>query len=208
MKQMSSLWEEEDGFFYDHLRRPDGSACCDPNPHDGGFYPLFAVAAAPAGVIEQFPEFQRATRLVHGASPGSVGQGRSSATHGIRGRGAANVAWRSCIPNNCAVCWRYMLDENEFLSPYGLRGVSKVYGENPFVVDARGVSLGARIMRRASQLTICLAAIPIGAVRFGCPSIISSSKVCSVFHRYFGDEFKVRMSDRFGSNADTGRGSK
>ncbi len=36
---------------------------------------------------------------------------------------------------------RYVLDENEFLSPYGLRSISKIYGANPFIVDVRGYHL-------------------------------------------------------------------
>ena len=55
----ASLWNEEDGFFYDHLRRPDGSRVPVPTRTMVGLTPMFAVAAAPMSLIEQFPDFVR-----------------------------------------------------------------------------------------------------------------------------------------------------
>ena len=67
----------------------------------------------------------------------------------------------------------YMLDENEFLSPYGVRAVSRYHRDHPLVLDLDGKSIGW-ITSRASPRPTSSAVIPIGADPSGCRSTFSS----------------------------------
>src|SRR5215207_10270722 len=53
-----SLWDEADGFFYDHIHREDGRHIAIPTRTMVGFVPLFAVATAPSSMLVDFPEFR------------------------------------------------------------------------------------------------------------------------------------------------------
>ena len=61
----------------------------------------------------------------------------------------------------------YMLDENEFLSPYGIRSLSKYHLDHPFEFHLAVTSTRCSICR-PNRTPACLAAIPTGAARSGC----------------------------------------
>lgn len=128
------LWNEQDGFFYDHLRRPDGTRIPIPTRTMVGLTPLFAVASAPSGLLDRFPGFR--TRL------NWFVQNRPDLADKLTRFQTSDKGTNTLIalmkPAQLKRVLEHMLDENEFLSPYGLRAVSKEYGAKPLVVDVRG----------------------------------------------------------------------
>ena len=90
----------------------------------------------------------------------------------------------------CAASLVYMLDENEFLSPYGIRALSRFHKDHPYVfVQRRRVSRGLRAGRVKHRA--CSAATQTGAVRSGFPLNYLIIESLQKFHYYFGDDFKV-----------------
>ena len=85
---------------------------------------------------------------------------------------------------------KYMLDEKEFLSPYGLRAVSKIYGENPLVVDARGYHWTLDYAPGESTDNLFGGNSNWrGPIWMPLNYLVIES--LQVFHRHFGDTFKV-----------------
>jgi hypothetical protein len=125
------MWDEEDGFYYDLLRLPDGSAMRLKVRSMVGLLPLCATTVVEKWQREQVPQAMDAflTRIrqmpellesIHPTGPGHFG-----------------VAERGIIalinPERLRRILTKMLDENEFLSPYGIRSLSKFHEQNPYV---------------------------------------------------------------------------
>ncbi len=134
------LWDEEDGFFYDILRRPDGSAISLKVRSVVGLMPLAAatviggdVRARVPGMVSEAFEFLQGHPAVAAALPGG-------------GRQAANTGGSILFALFDEVRLRRllgpMLDESEFLSPHGIRAVSKIHLEHPFIFHAEGQEYG------------------------------------------------------------------
>ena len=63
---------------------------------------------------------------------------------------------------------KYLLDEKEFLSPYGIRSLSAAYYDAPYQLQLRRDELLHRLRARPNREAECLEAIPTGAARSGC----------------------------------------
>jgi hypothetical protein len=126
------MWDEEDGFYYDVLRLPDGTAKRLKVRSMVGLLPLCATSVIEAWQRERVPRLmelwpQRARRMpelfksLHPTGPGHFG-----------------VAERGIIallnPDRLRRVLQRMLDGNEFLSPYGIRSLSRYHAEHPYVV--------------------------------------------------------------------------
>jgi hypothetical protein len=129
------LWDEQDGFFYDILRRPDGTAVPLKVRSVVGLMPLAAATVLDAGVRTRFPEmvedavdFLRA----HPAVANAIG-GR-----GQRATETGPVLFALFDDQRLRRILAPMLDEAEFLSPHGIRSVSKRHLDEPFVFVAEG----------------------------------------------------------------------
>jgi hypothetical protein len=127
------LWDEEDGFFYDLLRRPDGSAVPLKVRSVVGLMPLAAATVLDASIRTRFPEVIQGAFDFLGAHPAV-----STALAGIRGDGAGPVLLALFDEKRLRRILATMLDEDEFLSPHGIRSVSKRHLEHPFVFVADG----------------------------------------------------------------------
>ena len=136
----SGLWDEEDGFYYDHLF-VDGRSIPLKIRSIVGIVPLFAVDVIYERVLDQLPSFRRRmqwfidnrrdlssfmTYMDH--SPNAAADG------GLRLLG---IPTRERLER----VLRYVLDEDEFLSPYGIRSLSKFHQDNPFVFNVNGEEL-------------------------------------------------------------------
>ncbi|HVU18211.1 MAG TPA: hypothetical protein VHD32_14910 [Candidatus Didemnitutus sp.] len=127
----SGLWHEEDGFYYDQLYL-DGKAFPLRLRSAVGIIPLFAVEFIEEGRLDRLPGFAKRTRWFLDHRRDLAGQISYLASDGQAGRRLLAIPSRARLER----VLRYVFDENEFLSPYGIRSLSKTYGANPFVMEA------------------------------------------------------------------------
>ncbi|WBV59685.1 glucosidase [Chryseobacterium camelliae] len=129
------LWNEEDGFFYDVLQLGNGDSVSLRLRSIVGLIPMFAVEIVDHKLLENMPNFTARMEWILKNKPeltklvshwDEEGQGRKHLMSILRKNRLSKVLTR-------------MLDEKEFLSTYGIRAMSKVYEENPFVFSVHGV---------------------------------------------------------------------
>jgi hypothetical protein len=130
----TGMWDQEDGFFYDVLRLPDGSAQRLKVRSMVGLLPLCAVTEFDGRLLEKYPELRQRLRTFLEARPEMRTFIHDPAKLGYGGRRLASILDETRLRRVLAV----MLDENEFLSPYGVRALSRVHAEHPYVFHVGG----------------------------------------------------------------------
>ncbi len=129
-----SLWNEEDEFFYDVLHLEHGTAIPLKLRSMVGLIPLFAVTTVEPGMLEKVTEFKRRLEWVLDHRPELAklvsrwqepGMGERRLLAILRGHRMKRVLYR-------------LLDENEFLSPYGVRALSRIYADQPYSLRLDG----------------------------------------------------------------------
>ncbi|MBE9110658.1 glucosidase [Nodosilinea sp. LEGE 07298] len=123
------LWDEEDGFFYDVLRLPDGNSTRLKVRSLVGLLSLMAVAVFPREAFDKLPRFkERATKFIQ-RHPELCGNVHLPNQYGVRDRLMLSILNEAKLRQ---VLTR-MLDESEFLSDYGIRSLSRTHLDNPYV---------------------------------------------------------------------------
>jgi hypothetical protein len=130
----SGMWDEEDGFFYDILRLPDGRSQRLKVRSIVGLLPLCAVTVFEGDFRRKHPEKIRHLQSFIAARPDMIAFIHDPAKDGCAGRRMAAILNETNLRRVLAK----MLDEKEFLSPYGIRSLSHYHAENPFVFTANG----------------------------------------------------------------------
>jgi hypothetical protein len=130
------LWDEDDGFFYDLLRLPTGNAVRLKVRSLVGLLSLCASTVFPPAIDERLPVFMARVRDFTRRHPALVAR---IASPGRRGHGERHLLGLLADDKLRRVL-RYMLDENEFLSPYGIRAVSKYHQDHPYAFAIDGVT--------------------------------------------------------------------
>jgi hypothetical protein len=137
------MWDEADGFYYDVLRLPDGSARRLQVRSMVGLLPLCATTVFEPWELEKTPRLvahvrervQRHPELlksVHVPSRLRLGAGEEEYAHGNRTiLAVVNTGRLRRILGR-------VLDENEFLSPFGLRALSRFHADHPYVFHVEG----------------------------------------------------------------------
>jgi hypothetical protein len=128
------MWDEEDGFFYDVLRRPDGSATHLKVRSIVGLLPICAATVFDRSAQQQLPELNRRLERFLTARPELVAEMQDPFKVGVGGRRLASIVNETRLRRVLA----RMLDEKEFLSPYGVRSVSRYHAEHPYCFYAGG----------------------------------------------------------------------
>ncbi len=128
------LWDEEDGFFYDVLRLPDGQATRLKVRSMVGLLPLCATTILPIEGIQIGDDLMARVRRRLEAMPELLATIHDARRTGVQGRRMLAVLDEAKLRRVLA----HMLDENEFLSPHGLRALSKYHEEHPFSFSVHG----------------------------------------------------------------------
>jgi hypothetical protein len=130
------MWDEEDGFYYDVLRLPNGTAARLKVRSMVGLLPLCATTVIEPWQRERVPRVtemlqERLKRMpelrnsIHASGPGHLGYAE---------RGIAALVNEDRLRRILG----HMLDENEFLSPYGIRALSRFHADHPYVFNVDG----------------------------------------------------------------------
>jgi hypothetical protein len=129
------VWDREDGFFYDVLRLPDGQAVRLKVRSMVGLLPLAAVAVFEEDILERLPTFREHARRFLQRNPQLAVNAHLPSVPGVRGRRMLATV----NEGNLRRILERMLDEDEFLSPHGLRALSRYHKDHPFVFQHNGV---------------------------------------------------------------------
>jgi hypothetical protein len=130
----TGMWDEEDGFFYDVLRLPDGRAQRLKVRSMVGLLPLCAATTLDAEQCDKFPEIQQRFKWFLEARPELCTSIHDPRQIGVAGRRLMSIMNEKRLRRLLAT----MLDEAEFLSPYGVRSVSRYHADHPYVISAGG----------------------------------------------------------------------
>ena len=182
------MWDEEDGFYYDVLRLPDGSARRLKVRSMVGLLPLCATTVIEPWQRERVPRavqvtYERLRRMpelresIHATGPGHFGYGE---------RGISALVNESRLRRILS----RMLDENEFLSPYGIRALSRYHEDHPYIVNVEGQEYRVNYLPAESDTGMFGGNsnwrgpiwMPVNALLIR--SLLS-------FYLYYGDNFKI-----------------
>ncbi len=127
--ESQGLWDETDGFFYDQLRLADGRTEAIKVRSIVGVLPLLGVVAVDEAVVERAEIVnKKASDMLRVAHPVAGDVGERRLLLGVVG-----------MPRVLRI-FEKLFDESEFLSPYGLRAVSRWHDEHPFELQIDGIS--------------------------------------------------------------------
>lgn len=145
------LWDEEDGFYYDQLRWASGQKALKTRSIVG-VIPLFAVEILREVDIQKLPGFRKRLRWFLANKPKLVAHLRIQQCSDPHYQHVALLA----IPplEHLKRVLRYVLDENEFLSDYGVRAVSRYHRDRPFEFQADGQTLTVRYLPGESDSSL------------------------------------------------------
>ena len=130
------MWDEKDGFFYDLLHLPGGQCMRLKVRSMVGLLPVCAATVIEPDTEGRFARLAELVGLFRKRHPELLKQiaPANDSFVGYRGRRLAAV----CNKTKLTRILSYMLDEEEFLSPYGIRSLSKYHAEHPFVFSVAG----------------------------------------------------------------------
>ncbi len=180
------LWDEEDGFYYDILRHVDGRALRIKVRSMVGLISLCANSVFTPETVERMPHFlERVTWFVKN-HPELVEKIHRPGKPGPNG----NVLLSLLTEDKLRSILKRMLDENEFLGPYGIRSLSKTYAEHPYSVTLAGQTLGIEYAP-AESVTGAFGGNSNwrGPVWF--PINVLILRALLNYHAYYGDSFKI-----------------
>jgi Glycosyl hydrolase family 63 C-terminal domain len=130
----TGMWDEEDGFFYDVLRLPNGQARRLKVRSMVGLLPLCAATTFEGQLIEKYPEIGERFLQFLEARPEVTAAIHDPRKLGYGDRRLASILDETKLRRVLAK----MLDENEFLSSYGIRSLSRYHADRPYVIKAGG----------------------------------------------------------------------
>jgi hypothetical protein len=143
----AGLWDESDGFFYDLLRLPDGGTVPLRTRSIVGLTPMFSVQVLEPAMLDRLPDFARRLDWLLAQRPDLAGL--ISHWH-VAGQGERRLL--SLLRGHRLKCLlARMLDDAEFLSGHGVRAVSKIHADAPFVFNYGGQSFSVRYLPAESD---------------------------------------------------------
>jgi hypothetical protein len=182
------LWDESDGFYYDALHLPDGESFPMKVRSMVGLIPLFAVETLEPDLLARLPGFKRRLEWFI--------DNRRDLVYNVacmRRQGEGERRLLSVVdPNKLRRVLALMLDEREFLSPHGIRALSRFHRDQPYMLGANGNTY--RVAYEPAESSTGLFGGNSnwrGPVWFPMNYLLIES--LQKFHHYMGDEFKVEF---------------
>jgi Glycosyl hydrolase family 63 C-terminal domain len=188
------MWDEMDGFFYDVLRFPDGRKYPMRIRSMVGLIPLFAVETLEPELLERLPGFKRRLEWFIDNRPDLIGNVACMRSPGRGERRLLSIVGRDQLRR----VLQLMLDENEFLSPYGIRALSRYHKHNPYVLSVNDNEY--RVDYEPAESSTGLFGGNSnwrGPIWFPVNYLLIES--LQKFHHYLGDDFKVEFPARSGN---------
>jgi hypothetical protein len=181
-----TLWNEQDGFFYDHLTTPSGETIPIRARTMVGFVPLFGATVVDADLCGRYPAFSRRRQWFLEHRPDLMESVGPMVTPGAHNTLILGLVRTEQLRRMLA----YMLDEREFLSPYGVRAVSKFHQDHPLVLKLDGQEY--RLDYEPGESTTALFGGNSnwrGPIWFPVNFLIIQA--LREYHRYYGSNFQV-----------------
>jgi len=181
-----ALWDKEDGFFYDAIHLPNGEQHYLKVRSMVGLTTLFAVETLEPELIARLPGFQRRMQWFLDNMPDFASRVDSSQKSPNGPRRLLSLVDQSQLVR----ILKYLTDKEEFLSPHGLRALSKVHAAHPYVLDVNGVEYRVDYEPGESQSGLFGGNSNWrGPVWFPMNFLMIES--LQKFHHYYGDDFRV-----------------
>ncbi|MGC2367741.1 MAG: glucosidase [Candidatus Sulfotelmatobacter sp.] len=182
------LWNEEHGFFYDVLKLPDGSHFPMKIRSMVGLIPLFAVETLDPEVLDKLPDFKRRLEWFIDNRPDLTENVACMRSEGRGERRLLSIATTERLRS----ILKFMLDEREFLSPYGIRSVSQFHRGNPYKLEVHDMEHRVDYEPGESSTGVFGGNSNWrGPIWFPLNYLLVES--LQKFHYYLGDEFKVEF---------------
>ncbi|MEO6244150.1 MAG: glucosidase, partial [Opitutaceae bacterium] len=180
------LWDDEDEFYYDVLKTPDGQSRALKIRSMVGLIPLFAVEVLDPALLNELPEFKGRLEWILGNRPDLA---KLVSRWDVAGAGQRNLL--SLLRGHRMKCLlRRMLDETEFLSPHGVRAISRFHHDHPYEFHSGDVRVGVRYEPAESSSGLFGGNSNWrGPIWMPVNFLIIES--LQKFHHYYGDDFKV-----------------
>jgi hypothetical protein len=181
-----ALWDDQDEFFYDVLHvEPDGAMPLKVRSMVG-LIPLFAVATIESALLDRLPEFRTRLEWFLEHRPHLAALVSRWQEPGMGERRLLAL----CRGHRMKRVLRRMLDEREFLSPYGVRALSRYHAEHPYVLDVDGTRYTVEYLPAESNSGLFGGNSNWrGPIWFPVNYLIIES--LQQFHHYYGDDFTV-----------------
>jgi hypothetical protein len=187
------LWDETDGFFYDVLVLPDGSAQRIKVHSMVGLLPLTAVAVIEPEIIASMPDIVERVRTFVDKRPELVANIHPIGQVGMNGRRLLSVLNENKLRRVLA----QMLDEEHFLSPYGIRSLSRWHLEHPYSIQMHGEEFKVQYLPAESNSGMFGGNSNWrGPVWMPVNGLLIRSLL--VYYSYYGDDFKVEFPTHSG----------
>ena len=189
------MWSEEDGFFYDVLHTPDDGHIPMRLRSMVGLIPLFAVETLEPQILDQLPGFKRRMEWFIQNRPDLTKNVACMKTMGEGRRRLLSIVNAGQLRK----LMRYVLDESEFLSPYGVRGLSRHYMDNPYMLNVNGSEYRVAYEPGDSPTSLFGGNSNWrGPIWFPLNFLLIES--LQKLHHYYGPEFKVEYPTGSGVN--------
>jgi len=189
-----ALWDESDRFYYDAIHFPDGHKYPMKVRSLVGLIPLFAVATLESATLDQLPGFKQRMQWFLDNRHDLTQKIACVQTPGIGARRLLAICFKPPggkeEQNKLRQILHTMLDENEFLSPYGIRSVSKIHAQKPYILESDGKQY--RVDYEPAESTTGMFGGNSnwrGPIWFPINYLLIES--LQKFHYYVGDDFKV-----------------
>ena len=182
----AGMWDEKDGFFYDVLHTPEDGHIPLKIRSMVGLIPLYAVETLDSDTIDKLPGFKRRMEWFVKNRPDLTGNVACMETTGMGERRLLSIV----DPEQLRRVLRFMLDENEFLSPFGLRALSRVHKNEPYKLPVNGMEY--RVDYEPGESSTGLFGGNSnwrGPIWFPVNYLLIES--LQKFHHYLGDDFRV-----------------